>query len=146
MQSITAQESKREIISKYEIGLSELLYKNGFKSDVFINAYENINNITVIKWRQLIENYHMPFLKCSVPKLLNREITTADGWEDILSGIYPIELIERHIKRIGLGNKNKNSCSVETKRKFFDFVSNMPSVFRKIIIKIVFIIFPFIKD
>lgn len=146
MQSITTQNKKREIISKYEIGLSELLYENDYKSATYIKVFENVNNSAILKWRQLISEYNMPFLKCSVPRLLNREMTTADGWEDIIPSEYPKELIENNIKRLDLGKKNKSSCLAETKRKFFDFVSNKPFLIRKIIANIVFFLFPFIKD
>jgi rhamnosyltransferase len=146
MQSITVQKSKRDIISKYEIGLSELLYENYFKYDVYINAFENINNSAILKWRQLINDYKMPFLKCSVPRLLNREMTTADGWENIILFEYPKHLIENNIKRLNLGKKNKKSYSAETKRKFFDFIADKPFLIKKIITKIVFLVFPFIKD
>ncbi len=146
MQSITTQKQKREIISKYEIGLSELLYNNGFKCSTYIKAFENINNPAILKWRQLIIDYKMPLLKCSVPRLHNRRLTTAEGWEKIIPSEYPKDLIENNIKRLNLGKKNKNSCSAETKRKFFDFIADKPFLIKKIIMKIVFLVFPFIKD
>ena len=146
IQSITSQKSKKEIISKYEIGLNELLSKNGYKYAVFINAFENINNSAILKWRQLIKNYKMPFLKCSVPRLLNREMTTAEDWENIVPDNYLIEIIKNNIKRLNLGIKNEKSYSLKTKQEFFDFISDKPFFIRKIITKIVFVIFPNLKD
>ena len=144
--SIKQQKNKRKVISEYEIGLSEVLYKNGFTSSQFINVYENINNIPVLKWRKIIQDYNMPFLKCSIPRLLNREMTTAEGWEKAVTGKYPVELIYKNIERLGFGKKNRYSCSLKIKQKFFDFISKKPFLLRKLLVKSVFIIFPCMKD
>lgn len=144
MQKITSKKNKREIIREYEIGLSELLIKNGYKPCSFIEKYQNINNIAVLKWRQIIQKCNMPFLKCSVPRLQNREMTTSEGWEEIIPVEYPEELIENNLKRFDI--VKNNSCPINTKRAFFDFVSNLPFILRKLVTKIIFMIFPFIKD
>lgn len=146
MRSITFEENKRDVIIKYEIGLSEILTSNGFKSDEFIKKYEKINNIAVLKWRQIIQECGMPLLKCSVPRLLNRNVTTAEDWEEIIPAGYPVELIKNNIQRLSLGKKSKYSFPKKIKRIFFDFISGLPYLIKKPIARVVFRIFPYIKD
>ena len=148
MQSIKHLQTKKEIISKYEIGLTELLKEKGFKFKTFINAYENINNITILKWRQIIEKYQMPFIKCSLPRLVNRNSTTVEGWEKIVkqAGNYPIDLINRNIARTKMFEHSKYSLPERVKVLYFNLIAGFPFPIRKTLSIIIKHCFPFLRD
>ena len=114
MNSIKHENDKRQIVSNYEIGLSELLVENNFKYEVYINAYGRINNITILKWRQIILKHNMPFMKCSLPRLVNKNSTTVEGWQDIIKQVsdYPIELMENNIVRIPYVNNGRHTSPI----------------------------------
>ena len=146
--SIQKEEDKKEIISKYEIGLTELLVQNGFKYKVWINAYKSVNNIVVLKWRQIILKFQMPFIKCSLPRLKNKNVTTVAGYQDIIKQVsdYPIELIENNIERYGIKlQQYKKSCII-TKRIVFDIASCLPYFIRRLIALTIGFCFRFLKD
>lgn len=108
MKSIKHEETKDLIISNYEIGLTELLVNHGFKYQTLVNAYENISNPTLIKWRELINNYNMPFIKKSLFDLKNTDIATIDDYKMAIKG-YPVDLITlpRPLKKCIFGKKVK---------------------------------------
>ena len=146
--SIQKEEDKKQIISKYEIGLTELLVQNGFKYKVWINAYKSVNNIVVLKWRQIILKFQMPFIKCSLPRLKNKNVTTVAGYQDIIKQVsdYPIELIENNIERYGIKlQQYKKSCII-TKRIVFDIASCLPYFIRRLIALTIGFCFRFLKD
>ena len=124
MKSVEHQNIKKQIVSKYEIGLTELLVKHGFKFKTYINAYENINNIVVLKWRQIIEKYQMPFVKKSLFDLKNTNVTTIEEYERILNN-YPVSLIilPREINR---------KVSYNIKKVIFDTIVEFPFPIRKV--------------
>lgn len=139
MQSIKHLQTKKEIISKYEIGLTELLKEKGFKFKTFINAYENINNITILKWRQIIEKYNMPFVKKSLFDLKNTDAATIEGYYKLL-GNYPVDLII-------LPRKINQKVPFEIKKSIFDLLADLPFPIRKIFAMILINkLFPFVKD
>ncbi len=139
--SIQAQADKKQVISKYEIGLTEILVDNGFKYDVFVNAYGNINNVTILKWRQIIEKCRMPFMKKSLIELRNTDATTIEDFRGVISKIssYPINLfiLPREIKR---------KAPVKVKRFIFDTLANFPFLVRKPFAILINKLFVFLKD
>lgn len=138
MKSITHQENKKLIISNYEIGLTELLLGKGYKYSTLINAYENINNIAILKWREIIEKHKMPFIKKSLFDLKNTDATTIENYENIL-GNYPKTLIivPREINR---------KIPFILKKIIFTILANFPFVIRKPFAIMINKLFPFIKD
>lgn len=146
--SVKHEEKKELIISNYEIGLTELLCDNGFKYDVYVNAYNRINNITILKWRQIILEHRMPFMKCSLPRLVNKNSTTVEGYQDIIKQVsdYPVELIENNIARIQYARKGKHTSPIWFKRIFFDIIAEFPFVIRKLIAIFIARCLPFIRD
>ena len=131
--SIKHEQEKRDIIINYEIGLSELLIKQGYRFAVLVDAYNRINNASVLKWRQLILKYKMPFLKCSLPRLVNRTIMTVEGYQDIIKKVtsYPCELIESNVKRTQVAKPNPNSAPIFLKRIYWNLVTELPFFLRK---------------
>lgn len=148
MQSIKHEEDKKQIVSSYEIGLSELLINNGYTYGAYINAYSRINNVTILKWRQIIEKYDMPFIKCSLPRLVNKNTTTVEGYQDIIKSIsdYPVELIEKNVDRTRIANYGKHTSPLWFKRIFYNFLSELPFSLRKIVEILVKRCAPFFRD
>lgn len=88
--SIKQETSKFDVITNYEIGLSEFLEKNNFKSDFYLKEFYEIDNPTIKIWKKLVEK--SPFIKCNALRY---------GLVENLDNIknYPIELIEKNLKR-----------------------------------------------
>ena len=99
MGNVKHEEFKKDIIINYEIGLSEFLISNGFKSGFYIKEFLNEKNSTILKWRQLTKK--SPFIKCSLLRQFNYHYTVADDWEKVLrkNTNYPIELIKKNLER-----------------------------------------------
>ncbi len=138
MTSIVHQDRKKLIVSKYEIGLTELLLEKGYRYKVLVNAFENVNNITILKWRQIIENYKMPFIKKSLFDLRNTDVATIENYENYLKN-YPKNLIK-------LSRQINHKIPAKTKIAIFDFISGFPFAIRKIFSILIDKIFIFIKD
>ncbi len=148
MRAIKHEKIKQLIITKYEIGLTELLVSRNYTYKVLINVYANINNIAVFKWRQLIENYNLPFMKCSLPRLVNVNSTTVEGWQEIIQSVsnYPVEIIEKNVKRTKVGEYRRYSLPKNVKRMYFDILPHFPFVLRKLISIFVKRCFPVLRD
>lgn len=89
---IRSLDKKYDIVIEYEIGLSEFLWKKGFKSSTFIKKYYRVNNPLILAWRELLVNTDMQFVKRSIFKLDNRFHTTIEHYEEVM-GDYPLELL-----------------------------------------------------
>ncbi len=138
LESVKHQENKKLVISNYEIGLTELLTEKGYKYKTFINGYPNINNVTILKWRQIIEKYNMPFIKKSLFDLKNTDAATIEGYEKYL-GSYPPDLIK-------LTRDIHKNIPLQIKIIIFDTLANFPFVLRKSFAILINKLFPFIKD
>lgn len=138
MKSITHQENKKLIISNYEIGLTELLLDKGYTYSTLISAYGNINNITILKWREIIEKYKMPFIKKSLLDLKNTDATTIENYENLL-GNYPKSLIT-------IPRKINKKIPFTIKKFIFATLANFPFAIRKPFAIMINKLFPFIKD
>ena len=136
--SIKHEQEKRDIIINYEIGLSELLIKQGYKFAVLVNAYESINNVTILKWRQIVEKYKMPFIKKSLFDLKNTDVTTVENYEKYLKN-YPCNLIK-------FPRKIQTKTPYFIKILIFDTLSNFPFSIRKFFTIVMKKLFPFVND
>lgn len=131
MENIQEEPDKDKVIYKYELGLSVMLYKKGYKDAVFLNPYENIANITIKKWKNIILKYNMPFLKCTIPRLKNYNVTTADGWQEVVKTTdYPVELIEKNLLRTKEPVNKELNLPVKIKEFVYDFLNYIPHKFR----------------
>lgn len=132
MQSVKAENSKNDIIEKYELGISRMLYANGYKDCSYITAYKNISNCTIKKWRELLLRYKMPFVKCSILRLKNTDYTTADGWREIIEKTgYPVEYIEKNLKRTRETSNKEINLPSKTKEFVYNFLNYLPKDLRK---------------
>ena len=146
--SIKHEQEKRDIIINYEIGLSELLIKQGYRFAVLVDAYNRINNASVLKWRQLILKYKMPFLKCSLPRLANRNIMTVEGYQDVIKEVsnYPCKLIVNNINRTYIAKPNPYSAPILFKRIFWNLATEIPFFLRKFVTAFMCYFIPGLKD
>lgn len=146
--SIKHEQEKRDIIINYEIGLSELLIKQGYKFAVLVDAYNRINNASVLKWRQLILRYKMPFFKCSLPRLANRNIMTVEGYQDVIKEVsnYPCKLIVNNINRTYIAKPDPYSAPIFFKRIFWNSVTELPFFLRKFATAFMRHFIPSLKD
>lgn len=146
--SIKHEQEKRDIIINYEIGLSELLIKQGYRFAVLVDAYNRINNASVLKWRQLILRYKMPFFKCSLPRLANRNIMTVEGYQDVIKEVsnYPCKLIVNNINRTYIAKPNPYSAPIFFKRIFWNSVTELPFFLRKFATAFMRHFIPSLKD
>ena len=133
MKNIRAETTKDAIVIKYEIGLSELLIQNGFSSDVYIKDYYRFNHVVLSLWRQLITKSKSPFLKCSVIRLTNRNLTTIAGWENVIKNHtnYPVELIKNNQARTKVYDFNPIKIPAFLKLFCFNTMSVLPGVLKR---------------
>ncbi len=75
MYDIKKEKTKKDIILKYEICLSELLIHNGFKYDVYCTFSKKMKGAFLYEYRKLIREEKYPFLKRSI--ILYKNIKTS---------------------------------------------------------------------
>ncbi len=133
LKNVKAENVKNLIIMKYEIGLSELLIQNGFSSDVYIKDYYRFNHVVLSLWRQLITKSKSPFLKCSVIRLTNRNLTTIAGWENVIKNHtnYPVELIKNNQARTKVYDFNPIKIPAFLKLLCFNTMAILPGIFKR---------------
>lgn len=135
--SIKAENAKNDVVTNNEVGLSQLLYKNGFKSAVFINKYRFIHNCLIEKWDKLIAQDNFPFLKTAIIKNGLYFTGEVNGWEKVITPTnYPIELIKQHSERVKDLFENKYSNMNAYRKIRFNLLKNAPLEIRFFVINI----------
>lgn len=66
VKNITKQPTKHDIISKYEIGLSQYLTSLGCRYSCYIPTYDEVDNSLINKWDEIITKYRCPLAKISL--------------------------------------------------------------------------------
>ena len=146
MHSIRQMQNKNNVIENYEIGLSQILFKNGFIGESYVEKYRSVGNSTIYKWRELIAENLSQFLKCSLLKLQNTTKTTVQGWtKTIDTSAYDIKLIENNLKRFNIRPVEEKS-PLAVKRMFFNSILFIPKILREPIVCLVQKLLPFIFD
>lgn len=132
LENVKQEEFKNDIIINYEIGLSELLTSYGFTSGFYIKDFYNVNNATILKWRQLAKK--SPFIKCNLLRQVYAGITAVDDWEKVLqkNTNYPTELIKKNLQRTGIIRTKITNIPFWLKRLIYDILSYMPNSIRRI--------------
>lgn len=120
LNSVKKEDTKEEVIINYEMQLSKILNKNGFRQASFIEAFKHTENCTLFKWDSLIQKYEFPFLKTSI-------VRTTPIEDNIIPSTYPKEYIQNYQKRY------KNSANISTpdllpkREQFLNFArKNLP--------------------
>lgn len=137
--SVKHCDEKNDVVINYEIGLTELLLAQGFSSGAYINALYRFNHVVLSFWRLLVEKYRMPFVKCSVLRLVNYDLTTADRWRETLQKHtnYPVEIIEKNLERTRQkGAKEIQYLPFWLKKIFFDIIAIQPGLTKKYFVKL----------
>ena len=138
MHSIKSLDNKNEVIINYEIGLTERLISAGFKANTYIKALYRFNHVILSFWRLLIERYNMPFVKSSILRHQNDDLTTTVFWQECISSNtdYPVSLIEENLSRTSLEYKPVKFVPPLLKIFYFYFIGILPSflkhIFRRI--------------
>lgn len=136
MLKIKHENKKEDIITKYEVGLSKYLNKNGFKSSVYIDRYWFVHNCMSVKWDEMIKKYNFPFLKTTIIKNGFYFMGEVIGWEDVIrnSSAYPIELINKNSQRLKDLYENKYSKLNLYRKIRFRMLIHCPPEIRYLII------------
>ncbi len=135
--SIKAENAKNDVVTNNEVGLSQLLYKNGFKIAVFINKYRFIHNCLIEKWDKLIAQDNFPFLKTAIIKNGLYFTGEVNGWEKVITQTnYPIKLIKQHSERVKNLFENKYSNMNAYRKIRFNLLKNAPLEIRFFVINI----------
>lgn len=135
--SVKHHENKKDIIVNYEIGLSEVLRDAGFSGGSYIKHYQHFGNSMIYFWRQLIQKYKMPFVKCSVLRHKDDHITCSDGWKEVIAkrSDYPVSLIEKNLKRTSAKDQFPN-IPTNIKRIYFSIIAVVPKFLKRPLIKL----------
>lgn len=133
MNSIKHYECKNEIVIHCEIGLYEILTNEGFSGRAYIRSLYRFNHILISFWRLLIEKYKMPFVKCSVLRLQNKNLTTIANWQECISKNtnYPVALILNNQKRFFTDDGNIRFVPAWLKILYFYFLGIQPGITKK---------------
>ena len=135
MSKVKKEDCKDAIVINYEIGLYEMLTQKGFSSDVYIKDFYRFNHVVLSLWRPLISRSKYPFLKCSVIRLVNKNLTTICGWEEFLRQYtdYPVELIVKNQVRTMVCEFNKIKLPHSIKILCFSVLAILPGVLKRMI-------------
>ena len=108
---------KKNIIKKYEIGLSQLLLHKGYKVGSYCEfkklSSKIVCNSSHVFWRKLIIDMKCPVLKVELLRDNPVKVDIAD-WERFIIGrtIYDFDLIHNHLKRVkNENNRESLTCS-----------------------------------
>ena len=131
--SVEHEEQKNDIIINYEISFTEKLTQAGFKSDEYIKNYYRFNHVIACFWKPLIGKYKMPFVKCSILRGANNNLTSNKNWQKFIKKCsdYPIELIEQNLERTII-NSNNN-----IPEWIFYLIAFMPPKIKRLLYKII---------
>lgn len=99
LNQVKKEASKELVVINYEMKLTAVMRKKGFKYSVFINKFNHTENCTLAKWDILIEKYGFPFLKTSIAKSGLPVLGLQNQLYDIIPIEYPVEYIVKHVKR-----------------------------------------------
>lgn len=146
--SIKHYDIKNEIIINYEIGLTELLENSAFKSGSYIKDLYRFNHVLASFWRLLIEKYKMPFVKCSVLRVMLPCLTTVENWDKTIENYttYPVGLIKLNLKRTSAKQIIQKSVPFWVKKYFFYLMAIQPAITKKIFSIAVKKYLTFLKD
>ena len=123
MTSIIKENTKDDVVRKYEVELTRLLTKNGFSYGVWLKHFRYTENVLLSKYKLLLVKYKYPFLKTSLVKdnLVDCEILNKYN----LKSYYPSELIKIYQERFKKNVPQGISCSLRD-RIFAMLQRNLP--------------------
>lgn len=130
--SVSSENSKIAVINNYEIGLTKCLKDVGFIYKTYVDKYKNFKNPTISKWRELLNEGLSPFVKYSVLRGNNRNLTYTDDWENLFSK-EEFQMINSNLKRYN-SNLGKTVIPKSLKKIYYNFINIgfVPNWVRKI--------------
>ena len=134
--SIKHEDEKNKVIIKYEIGLSQLLYSNGFKSATYIKKYKFVHNCMSEKWDMLVKKDKFPFIKTSIIKNGFDFMGEAKGWRELIQNYtnYPLSLVEKNFQRVKNLYENRYAKLNIYRKIRFNLLKNCPLEIRYCVI------------
>lgn len=138
IKNIKHEDTKEDIIEKYEIGMSKLLLSNGFKAATYINKYNHTVNHLAMKWERLIRWYKFPFIKTNILKNGIMPIGEIKNWESAINSVsdYPIELIVKNLDRMkNIADNQYPELNLYRKIRFH-ILNNAPMELRQAVVKV----------
>ena len=134
--SIKHEDEKNKVIIKYEIGLSQLLYSNGFKSATYIVKYKFVHNCMSEKWDTLVKKDKFPFIKTSIIKYGFDFMGEAKGWRELIQNYtnYPLSLVEKNFQRVKNLYENRYAKLNIYRKIRFNLLKNCPLEIRYCVI------------
>lgn len=125
IKNIKPEKSKRDVVEKYEVGLSQMLFRQNFIAKTYVNKYQQYGNSSIYAWRELLQKKLSPLVKCSLFRLQNITETTIEDWEKELDAYdYDINLIKNNQIRLEIRKINKR-IPLDIKQKYFNFYRNI---------------------
>jgi len=103
--AVDTVEDKYKVVTRYEMGLTVWLQRNGLKAGAYIaplaNSPSGLRGKSPIHklWRQFLGDLHVPFLKRNLVRD-EKFRSTNKNWEEIVAKTdYPISLIQDYLQR-----------------------------------------------
>lgn len=126
--NVKHEDEKNNVIKKYEIGLSQLLYSNGFKSASYITKYNFVHNCMSEKWDTLVKKDKFPFIKTSIIKNGFDFMGEAKGWRELIQNYtnYPLSLVEKNFQRVQDLYENRYAKSNIYRKIRFNLLKHSP--------------------
>lgn len=107
IKKITKQPSKDYIIRKYEIGLSQYLTTLGYKYSSYVPSNDEIDNLLIRGWKDILIKHKCPLLKTSLARFENKGINALSLAETIKNITdYPVMLINNQARKISFLKKS----------------------------------------
>ena len=133
---IKHEDEKNNVIINYEIGLSQLLYSNGFKSATYITKYKFAHNYLSEKWDTLLKKDKFPFIKTAIIKNGFYFIGEVKGWKELIQNYtnYPLDLVEKNFLRVQNLYENKYAKMNIYRKIRFNLLKNCPLEIRYCVI------------
>ena len=107
--------SKQEIISRYELAATEQLHRAGFRSGSLYSAdlLKFTPNPAHFLWRELLENYDVPFVKVGLLTHNPSQVGNVDEWRRVVAKRAPelVPLVNNHLARVARGHAAKGRAT-----------------------------------
>lgn len=95
---IKTEVKKEDVITNYEIGLTQVLQAAGFDFVSYADDYPDKLDPILWAWKSLIQKNRVPFIKRNLLNFDKLEYVIPFGWRKIVGKTYPIELIDKDLQ------------------------------------------------
>lgn len=141
LNSVKEEKCKNDIISNYEIKLTQTLVDKGFKYETILKNFKNSYNPSIYYWREILRE-NIPFVKRSVLLGLNRDKTTIVDYEKEIQNKEALSFIKKNTGEIKINNFVPQCLKI----LMFKVLRSCPDILRRILTKILKTFFGFLFD